>query len=149
MKIITIDPGVTTGVAFHDFDLGLIEQPLTWMPRGFEDAAELFDRVMVVEKPDLVVTEKFTINAATTRKSTSGSYEAIQLIGVARYLAHLYEIPHEEQKPVDAMNFCTDEKLRRLGWYKRGLDHQRDAMRHLILAAVRHQAIDLRTLLPT
>lgn len=149
MKILTVDPGVTTGIAFYDFAKGLIDVPETWMPRGFHDAATQIDWILAHERPDLVVSEKFTITAATTRKSTAGSYEAIQLIGVTHYLAYRYKTPWEEQTPSDAMNFCTDEKLKRLGWYKPGLDHQRDAMRHLILAAVRNHCIDLQTLLPT
>lgn len=153
MKILAIDPGHTTGIAYKDFseDADFFTPPFTMMPVGFDTCAYeiacLFENVSAW--PDLVICEKFQITGLTARKTTGGSNEAIELIGVARYLTKKWNIPFEEQRPADAMSFVTDDKLKRIGWYKPGLDHARDAMRHLLLAACRYDKVDLTKLLPS
>ena len=153
MRILTIDPGLTTGLAYANFEDGSLPVPFTDMPHGFEAAVNAFNDFLDSEMPtyrypDLVVIEKFTINAQTAKKSTAGSNLAIELIGAAKYLAYMINIPVEEQSPADAKNFATDAKLRRIKWHRPGPDHQNDALRHLLLAAVRHQQLDLSLLLP-
>ena len=145
MRILTIDPGHTTGMAFHDFTSS--DKPETLMPVGLGNAYNEFFSFIANNALDLVVCEKFTITSATSKKSRGGSNEAIELIGVARYMAWDHSVSFEEQSPADAKNFCSDEKLRRLGWYVSGLDHARDALRHLVLAGVRHKVLDPSTLI--
>ena len=38
-----------------------------------------------------------------------------------------------------SMTFATDDKLRRLGWYKPGKGHANDAARHLLLWFAKHR----------
>lgn len=155
MRILAIDPGHTTGIALKDFNEKFFEPPYTSMPVGFFSTVKEIHRLINAYFLDLIVVEKFTINAATAKKTTAGSNEAIEIIGATKFMNFYFNggdlddnIGVEEQKPVDAKNFCTDEKLRRIGWYKPGKDHARDAMRHLLLAAVRHNAVDLAALIP-
>lgn len=145
MRILTIDPGHTTGIAFKDFATS--EAPVTYMPIGLIAAYGHFFSLIANEGPDLIVCEKFTITAGTAKKSRGGSNEAIELIGVARYAAWNHGVNFEEQMPSDAKNFCSDVKLRRLSWYVPGPDHARDALRHLVLAGVRHGVLDPATLI--
>lgn len=144
MKILAIDPGGTTGLAwynFHGYDF-YDTRPGTAMPRGFGPAAVQIDMLIAQFDPDLIVVEKFTINASTIQKSREGSNLAIELVGVTRFLAKQSGKPLEEQSPADAKNFVTDEKLRRIGWYVAGPDHARDALRHVLLASVRHGVVN-------
>lgn len=159
MKILAVDPGLVTGLAFKDFDEDFFTPPKTLMPEGFVLGAEAIDDALAHEvggdwdrlvhgTPDLIVYERFQITPKTASKTTQGSGTAIELIGVLRYFAYVGGFKLEEQRPSDAMNFASDDKLRRIGWYKPGRDHARDAMRHLLLAAVRHNQVDLTQLLP-
>lgn len=153
MRILTIDPGVSTGIAYANFENGELPTPITDMPRGWDEAVSTFRDYLDWEfskyqTPNLVVVERFTINSATVSKSRAGSNLAIELIGVVKYLTWLHEIDLEEQAPADAKNFADDKKLRRIKWHRPGPDHQNDALRHLLLAAVRHGQLDLAQLLP-
>lgn len=146
MRILSIDPGGTTGIAWCDFVPGKLNTPGTSMPQGFGQASEFFSMYIEEFRPELIVIEKFTINARTIKSSREGSNLAIELTGVAKFLAKRSNITVEEQSPADAKNFASDDKLRRIGWYQPGPDHARDAMRHLLLAAVRNQVLDLSIL---
>jgi len=151
VKIIAVDPGVTTGVAWADFSEEGIPELHTSMPKGFEAACTLFERFggsPYRSNFDLLVIERFSITAKTATKTREGSNLAIELIGVAKWVALQCGLKVEEQSPADAKNFASDMKLRKLGWYTPGPDHARDATRHLLLAAVRHKAIDLKYLIP-
>jgi len=154
VRILAVDPGETTGYAYAHFGVSPKTMPKLFadMARGFNQACAWLEvdlpRYGGIKTPTLVVLERFTINAETAKKSTQGSKTAIELCGVVRYLAHVGGYKLEEQAPVDAKSFVTDEKLKRLGWYTPGPDHARDATRHLVLAAIRHQALDSRLLLP-
>lgn len=118
------------------------------MPKGFDEAcAQIEEELTGWKTPDLILLEKFTITVQTARKSTAGSKLDIELCGVVKYLAWKYGIAIREQQPAEAMNFVTDEKLKRLGLYTPGPDHARDATRHLILGAVKVNAFDPRLLL--
>ena len=113
---------------------------------------ELLERKPLVAPPqplDVIVIEKFTISAATARKTRAGSNTAIEIIGSARWIAHARGVPFVEQTPADAMSFMTDEKLRRLGLYTPGPDHARDAMRHLLLYLLRSGAVSGDRVLPS
>ena len=144
MRLLAIDPGHTTGIAYKDFSYD--QKPTTYMPVGFSACTRMISDLML-GFPDLVIVERFTINLATTKKSRGGSNEAIELIGVTRYFCEFYGSEMAQQSPADAKNFCSDEKLKRLGWYVPGPDHARDALRHLVLAAVKCKILDPATLL--
>ena len=153
MRLLAVDPGHTTGLAYKRFDNRFPPEeffipPLTEMPVGFDECVDAIRANIIACAPDLIVYERFQITPATAKKTTGGSNEAIELIGVTRFLARQYAVPLEEQKPADAMSLVTDEKLKRIDWYTPGKDHARDAMRHLLLAAIRLNLVDLSLLLP-
>lgn len=147
MKILAIDPGFATGIATGDVKDGKVTNPNTLIVTGFTDTTFEIELLLMKFKPELVVIERFTITAATGKKDTKGSLQAIELIGVTRYLAGIWKVPLELQSPEDAKSFVTDDKLKKIGWYVSGPDHARDASRHLILAAVRHNVLDVKNLI--
>ena len=143
MNVLAVDPGKTTGIA-------------TWYGErhlAFAVPREVAERTVhqwLMDCPkgedNLLVFESFTITAQTLKKSRDGQ-EAIEFIGVGRYLARLASVAFETQSPSDAFSFSTREKLKALGWKTPGPgDHSRSASQHLLLALVRHQAIDLAAL---
>lgn len=143
MKVVTYDTGPTCGVAQWRPTVGLGEVWSANMPR---EEAELHMRDVIMHA-DVVVLEKLTISMATIKK-TREVQVAIEMAGVVKHYARLYDKPVTEQQPSQAMNLVTDEKLRRMGWYVPGPDHQRDARRHLVVYLLDHRLIDPRTLLP-
>lgn len=141
MKILAVDPGGNTGLArWADGNWN------AW----FEDAQTAASQVHaeLVAGLDALVFESFRISAQTAKKTQTGSLEAIELIGVGRYLARQYGTRFVLQSPAEAKMFATDEKLKALDMWHRGSDHPRDATRHLLLFLAKEHAIDLRRLIP-
>ena len=140
MNILCVDPGGTTGLAwwrretFRAWHLPLLDAQ--------DNMAEWLD----IEHWDLVVFESFHISARTLKVSERDSLDAIEFIGVGRYLCRLHGVPFETQTPAEAKQFATDAKLRAMHWWTKGLDHPRDATRHLLLALAKRRLIDLRQL---
>lgn len=98
-------------------------------------------------KPTEIVLEQLVISAATVRKGRQVQ-RAIEMAGVVKYFARTAGIPLEEQMPSSVMNFARDEVLKRIGWYVKGPDHQRDARRHILTRLAERRLIDLIQLLP-
>jgi len=84
-----------------------------------------------------IVMEDFVITTNTGKKSAADTRIPLELIGVGRYFATLYNKPFTLQKPVAAKNFVDNDRIRDLGlWVKGGEGHHKDAMRHAILYLV-------------
>jgi hypothetical protein len=54
----------------------------------------------------------------------------IQIIGCIKTLCKQHKISYSSQTAQVAKQFCTDEKLQQWGYYKAGMRHGRDAIRH-------------------
>ena len=126
MNVIAFDPGKATGVATHttrytsrQLDGGWAGQ-VSWLAS--------LDWPMF----DHVVCESFTVNAGTAKKDPSAYPDVFSLIGTIRYLAWANGAEFHFQTPAEAKSFATNDKLRRLGWYKGGAGHADDASRHLL-----------------
>lgn len=138
MRFIAVDPGGMTGVAYQtDSD----KLPYTWEQPTFE-ALNLVEQLIDNEFA-MVVCESFIPRPG----AKTWQPEAIESIGVVRYLARKADCAFELQSPADAKRFSTDEKLKKLGWWvPTPGGHINDAQRHLLLARVRHGDIDLGAL---
>ena len=137
MKVSAFDTGGTTGVAAW-------QDGIIWSRNV--PAAEVYDEMeMLIPKSDLVILEQLTITAVSYKKKDLKF--AIELAGVVKYLSSRAGVELYEQLPVDAMRFATDEKLKRIGWYVPGPDHQRDARRHILARLAELGLLDLGTLL--
>lgn len=136
MRVFAVDPGGSTGFAeWRDGKFRAWAEP-------WEDACATVHRELATDV-DRCVCESFHISKRTAEKSTAGSLQTIELIGVTRYMARVYEVPFTTQSPSEAKMFATDAKLRALGMWTKGVDHPRDATRHLVLFLCNRRLIDL------
>jgi hypothetical protein len=139
VRILAVDPGGNTGFAeWRDGAWRAWAEP-------WEDACATVHRELATDV-DHCVFESFHISAQTAKKSTAGSLQAIELIDIGRYMARVYDVPFSTQSPSEAKMFATDAKLRALGWWTKGVDHPRDATRHLVLHLCTNRIIDLTAL---
>lgn len=137
-KVMAVDPGNVTGVAIHTF-------PGKTMPRTYEvdplDAPALVE----IHTPSVVVCESFVPRPG----AKTWQPEALYTIGAVRYVAQaILHAAFVLQTPADAKRFSTNDKLKKLSWRapsKGG--HADDALRHLLLYAVRAGLIDAEDLL--
>lgn len=130
MKIIGIDPGLTTGFAMYDTSTGLFEA------KEYERAVlyRRLDRLVWLgshnesSRPTIVI-ESFTINAKTAKKSQQP--DALRVIGAVDYLRQTGGILIQFS-PTTRKAFATDAKLKKLGWFSGGRGHADDAARHVL-----------------
>ena len=136
MRILSFDPGVTTGIALYDdFD----RQPLlvlrTW-EHNSQFNLERYWKLLHEHNPDIIVYEKFTPPAATRHRV---ELFPVQVIGVLRLWVSLrqaggmgdacLEFSHTASM---AKGLWTDEKIKRLGLWVPSQGHGMDALRHLL-----------------
>jgi hypothetical protein len=139
VRILALDTGGTTGAAiWQDEEI--------WSAALADPDVEEFMRVQI-PLADLVITEQLVISMATIKKGRQ-IQRAIELVGVARYLCRQEGVElYDRSKPGEVMGFATDDKLKRIGWYVPGPDHERDARRHILTWLCDHGMFDLRRLL--
>jgi len=136
MRCLAVDPGTTTGVALW---LSPGPKPATYQ-LPVNDTVDLCADLLQGQPSTLVVCESFVPRPG----AKSWQPDAIETLGVLRHLARWNGHKFELQSPADAKRFSTDAKLRKLEWYQTTVGgHINDALRHLLLALVRHQQIDL------
>lgn len=149
MNVLAIDPGMATGMATWD---------------GFEDGSGMFHAWQEAEPFQVadtvwnlcvelavteIVIEDFQLSFGGRAKTSAGPKVTIELIGAIRFIAHRHGVPLFFQRPADARDFSTNDKLTRMGWKTPSKpDHMRSAARHLLLRLVRNGTIDGRALLP-
>lgn len=131
--IITVDPGGTTGYAYTTLDemsRGIAPHYGQLPPQEF---CEWLESVLGSwGERAVVVVEKFTISARTLKVSRGGSYDAIEVMGVCRYLSlRDYGKDIVVQQPSEVMALFPDAWLRERGWYAKGQGHANDALRHM------------------
>lgn len=136
--ILAVDPGLNTGFATIDLSIGRDSISANQLP-----ADAFCDWVTSLHlSSGLLVVERYTITAQTARKSQQT--DALEVIGVLKYLARRKGAQFEMQTPAAAKNFCTDAQIKRLGLWQPGKDHARDAIRHLVLGIVSHTSGQVR-----
>ena len=144
IRILSADTGDCTGLGLWTPEDGI------WSIALPQHDAEvwLHDQIAsAASRPTEIVLEKLVISAATVRKGRQ-VHRAIEMAGVVKYLARIYGVPLVEQAPSDVMRFASDTVLKRIDWYVKGPDHQRDARRHILTRLAERRLIDLRVLLP-
>lgn len=139
MRALAIDPGKATGFASY-WDG---EHRAWWLPydpkQGAFDAALSMRDWIKRGMFDLVVCESIVITGRTHKKSQDVLL-SVEQIGIARWLCHENDTEFVTQTPSEGKAFGTDQKLRALGWWTVGLDHPRDASRHLMLALTKRDS---------
>lgn len=137
-----------TGYAVAD----TTNDPLTVPIRG-QLPAEQFQSMVDADYSDRIdiqlVIEKFVINAGSVRKSRAGMHDAIETIGVLKYLARKAGWPEPlYQLPADVMRLVDNAALRNLGWFARGQEHANDALRHLVTWSIKENRLGRKELHP-
>lgn len=124
-KVLAVDPGGTTGYAIFYVNGDVIKMIDCGQIKGYSG----LDRFVSIARPSVLVIEEFRvrINAAVI----GATLETIEVVGVAKYLAGLYEAMVVLQQP-SQKTFFNDERLKALGLYQVGQQHARDAIRHAL-----------------
>jgi len=91
--------------------------------------------------PDLVVIEKFTITQRTMQSARHPL--AIEVTGALRWMCSRLDVEVAFQQPADVMNLVPNSRLKDLGWYVKGAEHARDALRHLLYRLAKTGQISL------
>jgi hypothetical protein len=127
--IVAIDPGGTTGFSGATDD-GLLVFADQLPPFEFQEWLYAYATAL---GPLLhLVVERFTITQRTIKLSRAGSYDAIEVIGHARWVSHHFcDRDITMQQPADVMNLFPDARLKALGWHQKGRPHANDSLRHL------------------
>ena len=135
---LAVDPGNMTGWAYLD-----LRTP-GWNPDNVtagQTPSDLFcdwvaDTPQFRSPKTLLFVETFTVTRSTAEKSPQPV--PIEVIGVMKFLSRRSLSTIHMQLPADAKNFVTDKQMKKIGLWKPGKDHARDAIRHLVLGLVQH-----------
>ena len=134
MRYLAIDPGKMCGVAMRTVR-DVVVPPGTWEWPAWEAVQFVDDVLSTADSGINVVVESFVPRPGTR----TWQPDALEVIGAVRWTCLKYHHEFELQTPAQAKAFSTNEKLKRIGWYSPTKDgHANDAVRHLLLAMVRH-----------
>lgn len=130
--ILAVDPGLMTGACRwiagvgveHGFELPHL-QFLDWS----------WEALKAHGPETVVVIEQFTINANTAKKTPAPW--SLEAIGALKWQAQHWGAQVEMQSASDAKTFVTNDRLRQADCWFKGLEHARDAGRHLLLYMAR------------
>lgn len=136
-RIISLDPGETTGYAIWD-DSKLTEagQLATHTVKGSVNklrewfSTQSFEGTFYNDKDVLVVMEEYRVYSHKTQDHAQSTLHTARLIGAIECLLTLRGIPYVMQGAGLTKAFCTDEKLKDWDFWIRGERHARDAIRH-------------------
>ena len=122
MRILALDPGRTTGVAyFPDADEFHVEQ--RELPYSHK---ALYNHLRLVN-PDIIVCESFVY-----QRRDKVDLSPVEMIGVTKLYCERAGISYHEQTPSQAKTFWTDKKIKTCGLWVPGNPHAIDAARHLL-----------------
>lgn len=127
MRLLSLDPGGTTGYALIDYDddyFRIIESgQVAGGLKGFIEWDSSFFEAIGVER---IICESFTLREGIYGADLSPVY----IIGALEALYQNEEIIYQEPK---LKPLCDDERLKKMGYHERGKPHRNDALRHAII----------------
>jgi hypothetical protein len=138
--VFAVDPGSSTGwvsvaVIAPEDDPVILRAGTSRL----EEAGEIFTRM--VGTVDEVVAEKFTIAPRTITGTRSGPEDALGVLGILRWVCWREKRHLTLQSPATAKNAVPDSMLKQYEWYQQlKTPHERDAMRHALVAMRRSRA---------
>jgi hypothetical protein len=127
MKIIALDPGITTGIAYGIIEKGLMTVDANQRQWTHSQLAS----ELQVNWPDVVICETFEYR----NKARAGlELYPVELIGVVKLYIQTCISPVELilQNAATGKGYYSDQKLKDEGVYQRGVPHGMDALRHLL-----------------
>lgn len=127
--IIGVDPGKETGLAwliddeFSHMDLPALAacDKIAWLVSGCG-----------AQRPTIIAAERYNITQRTVKMTRQ--YEAFEVIGACRWIAHVHRTSFVLQAAGEAQRAGNRDVLLRLGWWRRGGDHLNKAAAQVVLA---------------
>lgn len=116
MKILSFDPGETTGVC-------IFNNPKEYKTLSIGKDFQSIHNIILETKPDLVVIEKFVLYPSKAKKLVWNEFYPSQIIGVIKFTCEKHKIPFIEQAAADK------EYVNYLG-HTFSNDHEKDAFGH-------------------
>lgn len=141
--IIGVDPGKACGFATLDhgvFGAG----DMTWHEATVE-LERLLSRRYRGSVLRFVAVERYTFTQAASKMTRQ--YDALEFIGVARYLCFKYNTRLLVPGASEAQRIGSPDVLRKLGWWQRGLDHANKAGAQVAYAAANVDPVRYATLI--
>jgi len=124
MRILALDPGRTTGVAyFPDTPSGTPNVEQRELPYSHK---ALYNHLRLVN-PDIIVCESFVY-----QRRDKVDLSPVEMIGVVKLYCERGGVPYHEQTPSQAKKFWDDKKIKTCGLWVPGHPHAVDAIRHLL-----------------
>jgi hypothetical protein len=124
LRIISIDPGGTTGYVVAQVDNEVIDL----LEYGQLQEFYGLDRIFQTYKPDICIVEDFRLFTQKALSLSGQRLPAPQVIGVVRYLCYVHDIKLVYQTPAEK-EWATKDKL---SPYRVKGTHAKDALRHLL-----------------
>ncbi len=122
MRLVAVDPGKTTGVAWLENGKPLTCNVCEWRQ---------VKHVVAELSPEIIHVEEFRVNASTASKTAAPwslkCYGALEVYAWENALLFSHAAS-------TVKSTVTDSHLRAAGLYKNKSPHERDALRHLVLA---------------
>jgi hypothetical protein len=152
VRVLAVDPGKMTGLAewsdYGGYEPDEVPHLFRAWALPYADAMSVVTHRIMHHEDDAVTMEDFVISERTAKMSTAGWRRGSELefIGVVRWHCEHNDVGFNLYTPAQAKSFSTDAKLKRMDWWTKGLDHPRDAARHLLLYLVENRLIDPREL---
>lgn len=124
MRLLSLDPGGTTGYAIIEYDDSYFRiEDSGQISGGLEGFIEWDSENYTAHSLDLIVCESFTLREGVYGADLSPVY----IIGALEALYQSTKIVYQEPK---LKPLCDDERLKKMGYHKRGNPHRNDAVRH-------------------
>lgn len=145
--ILAIDPGTTTGFALFNEDGGhFISYEVEGPVNAVESVTLFLDTAHTANDIVEIVCESFVISARTIK--TQRVNDPWEIKGWIKLECLRRDVAYTEQSPATGKSFGTDDKLRKIGWFRSSEGgHANDAARHLITYLAQHHLHIARELL--
>ena len=132
-KILSFDPGGTTGWACMNFDefnvpIGPDAAKIVGAVGEVTDLLEL-ETIIDQHKPDAIVYEEFKLYPWKAKHKFWSTFPEVEVIGALKYIAIKRNIPFFAQG-ANTKKFWDDKKLKQCNVWEGLSPHERDAIRH-------------------
>lgn len=130
-RLLCLDPGNTTGWSLWiDGELAEWGQIVTYEESSKQYHYENVKSLMEETKPTVVHMENYRVYSHKLDRHTFSEVPTVRIIGAFSMMCQLGNIPTTFAMATDAKHFVTDEKLKKWGFWKDGMRHARDSIRH-------------------
>lgn len=133
VRMLCLDPGATTGWSLFIYgqlssygQIETIKNHDTNPEIDWFSIQELFINI----EPTLVICEDYRVYSHKLDRHAFSKVPTLRLIGGIELISFIDRIPVHYQMATQAKGFATDDKLKAWGFWKEGMRHSRDSIRH-------------------